>query len=501
MKINWNKKYTTYAIYSALICAAIIFCIFIGVYMKYIWNAFLFVLNVFAPLIYGCIIAYLLTPLMRLFERGVFAKIKHGMIRRVISVTLTYIVFISALCLLVYAVGPQLGNSLSNLQKDLARYSNDLQNWLDDISERSPILASAVAAIMQNFDFSIFSQPFEQLIQSTYELIIKFYPYILGFLSSFMIQLKNIFIGLIFSGYILLYKELVFAQIKKFINAFLKTKTINTIKSVIKTADKTFGQYFTGAFLDAIFVGVITAIAMLIFQIPYIPLISVLIACTNVIPIFGPFIGGIPSFIIIFISNPLKALWFVGIILVIQQIDGNIIAPRIYSGTTGIPAIAVTVSLIVMGGLFGVIGMIIAVPVFALIGKFLHNVTEKRIAAKAAAENDISHSSNELQTLDDNSEIIDKSVLNTTESINEKNPETIIQNPDSEFNLQKINDNNIIQDTVSNTTVNNVDKIEDNSDNTTSVILTENIENKPSKTKRTNTKNKLSKHDKDNPKH
>ena len=103
--------------------------------------------------------------------------------------------------------------------------------------------------------------------------------------------------------------------------------------------------------------------------------------------------------------------------------------------------------------------------------------------------------------MDDNSEIIDKSVLNTTESINEKNPETIIQNPDSEFNLQKINDNNIIQDTVSNTTVNNVDKIEDNSDNTTSVILTENIENKPSKTKRTNTKNKLSKHDKDNPKH
>ena len=386
MKINWNKKYTTYAIYAALICAAIIFCIFVGVYMKYIWNAFLFVLNVFAPLLYGCIIAYLLTPLMRVFERWLFAKIKHGMIRRGISVILTYIVFVSLLVLLVYAVGPQLVKSLNELQKNLAVYSDSLQSWLDSVSQNSAILASMINAIMQHIDLSILTQPLEQLIQSTYELIKNFSPYIIGFVSSFMIQLRNIFIGLIFAGYILLYKELVFAQIKKLLNAFLKPKTIRIIKSAVKTTDKTFGQYFMGAFLDAIFVGVLTAIALLIFNIPYVPLISVLIACTNIIPIFGPFIGAIPSFIIIFISNPLKALWFVGIILVIQQIDGNIIAPRIYSGTTGIPAIAVTTALIVMGGLFGVFGMIIGVPVFALLGKLINNVTEKRIKAKTVPE-------------------------------------------------------------------------------------------------------------------
>ena len=383
MKINWNKKYTTYAIYAALICAAIIFCIFVGIYMKYIWGAFLYVLNVFTPIFYGCIIAYILTPLMRIFERWLFVKIRHGMLRRGISVLLTYIVFVSALGLLVYAVGPQLVKSLNELQKNLAVYSASFQSWLDTVSQNSAFLASMINAIMQHIDLSIFTQPLEQLIQSAYELIKNFSPYIVGFVSSFMIQLKNIVVGLIFAGYILLYKELVFAQVKKLLNAFLKPKTIERIKLVVKTTDKTFGQYFMGAFLDAIFVGVFTAIALIIFRIPYVPLISVLVACTNIIPIFGPFIGAIPSFIIIFISNPLQALWFVGIILVIQQIDGNIIAPRIYSGTTGIPAIAVTTALIVMGGMFGVPGMIIGVPVFALLGKLINTLTEKRLAAKS----------------------------------------------------------------------------------------------------------------------
>lgn len=380
MKINWNKKYTTYAIYAALICAAVIFCIFLGIYMEYIFSGILFVLNIFAPLLYGCIIAYLLMPLMRIFERKLLVKIKNGMLRRGISVLLTYTVFLSALALLVYAVGPQLVKSLNELQKNLAIYSASMQSWINSVSENSAILAYIVEVIMQYFDLSILSQPLEQLLQSAYELIKNFSPYIIGFISSFMIQLKNIFIGLIFAGYLLLYGELVSAQIKKLMNAFLKPKTINLIKSAIKTTDKTFGQYFKGAFLDAVFVGVFTAIALVIFKIPYVPLISVLVACTNVIPIFGPFIGAIPSFIIIFISNPLKALWFIGIILVIQQIDGNIIAPRIYSGTTGIPAIAVTTALIVMGGLFGVFGMIIGVPVFSLIGKFINTVTEKKAA-------------------------------------------------------------------------------------------------------------------------
>ncbi len=411
MKINWNKKYTTYAIYAALICAAIIFCIFVGVYMKYIWSAILFVLNVFAPLFYGCIIAYILTPLMRIFEQRLFVKIKHGMLRRGISVLLTYVVFVSALGLLVYAVGPQLVKSLNELQKNLAVYSASLQSWLDSVSQNSALLASMINAIMQRIDLSIFTQPLEQLLQSAYDLIKNFSPYIVGFVSSFMIQLRNILIGLIFAGYILLYKELVFAQIKKLMNAFLKRKTIEKIKYAVKTTDKTFGQYFMGAFLDAIFIGVLTAVALLIFRIPYVPLISVLIACTNIIPIFGPFIGAIPSFIIIFISNPLQALWFVCIILVIQQIDGNIIAPRIYSGTTGIPAIAVTTALIVMGGMFGVPGMIIGVPVFALIGKFINNVTEKRLALKASEETEASEQNS--------SQIIEQTEFNVSETENQ----------------------------------------------------------------------------------
>jgi predicted PurR-regulated permease PerM len=250
-----------------------------------------------------------------------------------------------------------------------------------------------------------------------------------------MVQLKNIIIGLIFAGYLLCYKELVFAQVKKLLNAFLKRDTIKKIGSAVRTTDKTFGQYLIGTFLDAIIVGILTATALIIFKIPYVPLISVLIACTNIIPIFGPFIGAIPSFIFIFIASPLKAIWFVAIMLVIQQIDGNIIAPRVLGGTTGLPAIAVITAITIMGGLFGVGGMIIGVPVFALIGKFLHTKTEQKALAKALAggEADNSNVSFEIKDGDDDIPGQLKFVIEQSENVSEqsgfadKNPESFTE--------------------------------------------------------------------------
>ena len=207
----------------------------------------------------------------------------------------------------------------------------------------------------------------------------------MGFFGTLVVQLRNIVIGLVFSGYILCSKELVFAQINKLLHVLFKEEKIEKLKSGVSYADKTFGKYLMGTFLDAIIVGILTAIAMLIFKIPYVPLVSVLVACTNIIPIFGPFIGGIPSFLIIFIADPLKALWFLVIILVIQQIDGNVIAPRVLGSSTGLPALYVLIAITVMGGLFGLGGMIIAVPVFAILARIISSSTsakERRNAEK-----------------------------------------------------------------------------------------------------------------------
>ncbi len=384
MKINWNKKYTTYAIYVALVLAAVIFCIFCGIYIRDIWNGLVFVVDVFAPLIYGCIIAYIMFPLTRLFEK-LFSKIRRGVVRRGVSVALTYIVVITVFSLLIYAVVPQIGRSLSDLQTNIVSYSDSIQKWLDEMSQSSGIMASIVGYLEKYIDFDALSQPINFLIESAQKLISEFSPYIMGIVGSVVVQIKNIIIGLVFAGYLLCSKELVMAQINKLSHVFLSEARIEKIKNGLRQADKTFGQYLMGMILDAIIVGVLTAIAMLICRIPYVPLISVLVACTNIIPIFGPFIGAIPSVLFIFISDPLKALIFIVIILVIQQIDGNFIAPRILGGSTGLQPIVVITAITIMGGLFGMIGMIIGVPVFAILGKFIADKTRARAKARAKA--------------------------------------------------------------------------------------------------------------------
>ncbi len=380
MKINWNKKYTTYAIYAGIICAALILLVFLGVYAKSVMAALGKALGVLSPIIYGCVIAYIFAPIVSFFERKILVNIRHGVIRRGVGVFATYLVFLMFITLLIYAVAPQLIRSFNDLQTNLALYSDSLQDWLNSMSGQSGFMASLVEKINEVIDLSALTSSLNTIIDLIYDLMAKFSPYIMSFLSSFMVQMKNIILGLVFAGYLLCSKEMIFAQINKIMNAFIKKKKLDKLRSEVVFIDKTFGKYLIGTFTDAIIVGVITAIVMSIFRMPYVPLISVLIACTNIIPIFGPFIGAIPSFIFIFISDPIKALWFVVMILIIQQVDGNIIAPRILGNSTGLPAIMVITAITIMGGIFGMVGMVIGVPVFAVFAKLLYEKTEEKIA-------------------------------------------------------------------------------------------------------------------------
>lgn len=396
MKIDWNKKYTTYAVYAAAICAALIFLIFCGVYFSNIWDGFFHVLGVLSPLIYGCIIAYIFTPIVNFFERKLLIGIKHGVVRRGVSVFNTYILFFAVITLLVYAVVPQIVRSFNDLQTTLALFTDSIQDWLNAISAQSEFMASVVEKINEVVDISALTSSLGNIIGLIYDLMAKFSPYIVGFIGSFMVQIRNIVLGLVFAGYLLCSKELVFAQINKILHAFVKEEKLNKMRDEIKFVDKTFGKYIIGTFTDAIIIGVLTAITLTIFRMPYVPLISVLVACTNIIPIFGPFIGAVPSFIFIFISDPIKALWFVVIILVLQQVDGNIIAPRILGSSTGLPAIIVITAITIMGGIFGMVGMVIAVPVFAVLAKFICEKTEKKIAKQAEAADAKALEENEL---------------------------------------------------------------------------------------------------------
>jgi len=199
--------------------------------------------------------------------------------------------------------------------------------------------------------------------------------------------LKNAFLGLFISIYILISKERLKAQSRKLSAALLKTDKRKRFRKYLRIAHRTFGNFFVGKSIESLSVLFICLIIFSLFGIPYAPLVSVIVGAANFIPVFGPFLGAIPSFAIIFIADPKKALIFVILVLIIQILDGNVIGPKMLGETTGISSISVIVS-IVIGGYFGVIGMIVAVPIFATVTAIVKDLADTRLK-KAELPTDI----------------------------------------------------------------------------------------------------------------
>ena len=211
--------------------------------------------------------------------------------------------------------------------------------------------------------------------------------YLTQFGSSLFTGVKDVFLGFFISIYMLTSKERLHAQVRRLTAALFKEKTRNHLLRYTRIANKTFGGFFIGMIFDAMLVAVLTFIMTTIFRVPYAILVSVIVGITNIIPVFGPFIGAIPSAFIIFVNNPIKALVFLIIILVIQQIDGNIIAPKVLGSSTGISSLAVIIAIIIMGAYFGIAGMIIGVPAFAMIITVCNEIIESKLKSKGLPTN------------------------------------------------------------------------------------------------------------------
>jgi predicted PurR-regulated permease PerM len=199
--------------------------------------------------------------------------------------------------------------------------------------------------------------------------------------SGLFTAIKDAILGIFISIYMLTSKEHLHAQARRITAALFKEKNRNHILRYRRIANRTFGNFFVGIIIDAILITIVTFVALTIFRVPYAILVSVIVGCTNIIPVFGPFIGAIPSAFIIFVKEPSKALVFIILILIIQQIEGNIIAPKILGNSTGVSPLGVIVAIILMGAYLGVIGMIIGVPIFAMILTVCNEIIETRLKA------------------------------------------------------------------------------------------------------------------------
>ena len=323
--------------------------------------------GILMPFIYGAVIAYLLKPVCNTIEaflrRFIPEKMK-GLINA-LSVTFTILfglLLIYALCMMII---PQLITSVTTLyytaQANITKFmywANHLE-FLEKNEQIMELLNSAYAALNTNLDTWIKNT----LLPSMQNIVSGA---AIGVLNVVTVA-KNLIIGIIVAVYILASRKRFVQQGKMVLYSVVKPRWASLITEELKYADRMFGGFINGKIMDSAIIGVLCYIGCLIFKFPSALLVSVIIGVTNVIPFFGPFIGAIPATLLILIQNPIKALWFVLFVLVLQQLDGNIIGPKILGNTTGLSSFWVLFAILLFGGLWGFAGMIVGVPLFAVI--------------------------------------------------------------------------------------------------------------------------------------
>ena len=321
--------------------------------------------GILMPFIYGAVIAYLLKPVCNTIEaflrRFIPEKMK-GLINA-LSVTFTILfglLLIYALCMMII---PQLITSVTTLyytaQANITKFmywANHLE-FIEKNEQIMELLNSAYAALNTNLDTWIKNT----LLPSMQNIVSGA---AIGVLNVVTVA-KNLIIGIIVAVYILASRKRFVQQAKMVLYSLVKPRWANLITEEVKYADRMFGGFINGKIMDSAIIGVLCYIGCLIFKFPSALLVSVIIGVTNVIPFFGPFIGAIPATLLILIQNPIKALWFVLFVLVLQQLDGNIIGPKILGNTTGLSSFWVLFAILLFGGLWGFAGMIVGVPLFA----------------------------------------------------------------------------------------------------------------------------------------
>ncbi len=383
MRPEWNKKYTTIAIYACLVIVFGVICVAAALNIGALWAGFRKLLGILNPIFYGFVIAFLINPLYRVFESRVFSFVHRDkpqdVLRRVLSLIASYLVvvmFVSGFALIVV---PQIVESASDLESRMSGYVKSVQGLVDNTIDAANDEHGIFAWLFKYIDAAKLGDSINTLISEASTFLLNSVPHLTAFITAFLTTVKDALIGLVISAYFLYSRDKLCAQIKKVTYAVFKKERADNIVDVTRFTGHKFERFIVGKIIDSLIIGVLTFIVLAIFRIPYPALIAVIIGVTNVVPFFGPFIGAIPSAFIIFISEPMKAFWFVIIILVIQQLDGNVIGPAILGDSTGLSALWIIISLLVMSGLFGLAGWVIGVPVFAVLYSLFSEFIKKRL--------------------------------------------------------------------------------------------------------------------------
>lgn len=362
------KRYLKIGITGAAILASGILCAFVLFKMPVIISVLKGITEILKPFLYGVVFAYLLAPLCNKIEEKLFqifpkAKTKARRFICFIAIVISLCVAIAVIWLIIMMIIPQVWDSVMKIIQMVPQKLIVVNNWIEHMLENQPELQAYFEEFSSQAESNIDSLLNVDTIQKVQSIINSLSVQLFGVLGV----VKNIFLGLLISAYLLGSRKLFVAQAGLILHGVFSDKWAKIIEEEIRYTDKMFNGFLVGKIIDSAIIGLLcfAGTSIMGFEAP--AFISVIIGITNIIPFFGPFIGAIPCGLLLLLENPMHCLYFIIFIFVLQQLDGNVIGPKILGNTTGVLSFWVLFAILLFGGMWGVVGMVIGVPLFAVI--------------------------------------------------------------------------------------------------------------------------------------
>lgn len=395
MKFRMNNNYTKWGLTAFCVLAGTIIFYYLIFHSANLLLGLTKLVDIMLPVVLGLITAYLLSPVMNFIEFSCLEKIcdllkikksaRRGKILRAVSILLTCVLFFSVVYIMLLLFLSQIIPSIQRLVGNFDTYVNNIYNWVNKLMEDYPELGKNLLALLERYSGEVEKFLNETVLAATSEVIKKVSLSIIGIIAA----LWDFLIGFIIAIYVMSNKEKYAGIAKKMTFAFFEKDTANVIISNCRFVHNTFIGFVGGKLIDSVIIGLLCWIGTTLLQTPYAALISLIIGVTNIIPFFGPFLGAIPSIVLIFIVDPLhplNAVYFMIFVFFLQQLDGNIIGPKILGDSTGLESFWVIFAITLFGGLWGVPGMIIGVPLFAVIYAAIRGVVNHYLRKKNLPE-------------------------------------------------------------------------------------------------------------------
>ena len=354
--------------------------------LPFIGNIVGTIIAIIMPFIIGICVAFILNVPMNLLENKIFVskkkkakrKVKKvSKLKRITSLIISMLIVVGIIAIVLFLVIPELISAFGVMKSNIPGIMGDIVNWLREITANYPDISSQIQNI--HIDWNTVGGEIWKFAQSGFTTILQSS---ISFLVSTVGIIVNVIIGLIFAIYILVQKEKLAFQLKKLVYAYCDKSKADKIMKIAKLSNKTFNDFISGQVVEACILGVLCFIGMLILQIPYAVAISVLIAVCALIPLLGAFIGTAIGVILIIATSPMKALIFVIFIIVLQQIEGNLIYPKVVGKSVGLPAIWVLVAITIGGSLLGLLGIILSVPICSILYVLIRENVHERLEEK-----------------------------------------------------------------------------------------------------------------------